>query len=206
MIISHGKSFSCRIFALYLLFYNRSASVWKGSDVRTDAELVNAALDGEKEAFAVLVKRYERPVRAVALEVLGDYHAVSDVSQEAFIKAYEQMAGLRKPEAFGPWLMKIAYRYALDSARQKQKEPRLERKAAAFIENPDGQLDEEKLRLLTAIMKLPKSEKQVVMLRYLGDNSVKDVADIVGRNVGTVTKQLSRAHKHLRTILEISEK
>lgn len=174
--------------------------------MRIDAELVLAVLDGDKQAFAVLVKRYERPVRAVALEVLSDDHAVSDVSQEAFIKAYEQLAGLRKPEAFGPWLMKIAYRYALDSARQEQKERRIEMNAAALIENPDGQLDEEKQRLLAAVVKLPRSEKQVVMLRYLGDNSVKDVADIVGRSVGTVTKQLSRAHTRLRKMLERSEK
>ena len=173
--------------------------------MRTDAELVSAVLDGEKQAFAALVKRYERPIHAVALDVLGDYHSAADVSQEAFIKAYEQLAGLRKPEAFGPWLMKITRRYALDSARQKLKEPRLEMKAAELRENPDGQLDEEKQKLLAAIIKLPRSEKQVVMLRYLGENSVKDVAEIVGRSVGTVTKQLSRAHKRLRKILEIPE-
>jgi RNA polymerase sigma-70 factor (ECF subfamily) len=205
-IISSGKSFSCRIFAFVLLLLNRSASVWKGSDVRTDAELVSAVLDGEKQAFAVLVRRYERPVRAVALDVLGDYHLASDVSQEAFIKAYEQLAGLRKHEAFGPWLMKIAHRCAHDSVRQKLKETRLEMKAVALRENPDGQLDEEKQRLLAAVVKLPRSEKQVVMLRYLDDNSVKDVADIVGRSIGTITKQLSRAHKRLRKILERSEK
>jgi len=192
-------------FCLKLALNSRSASVWKGSDVRTDAELVNAVLDGEKQVFAVLVKRYERPVRAVALDVLGDYHSAADVSQEAFVKAYEQLAGLRKPGAFGPWLMKIAQRYALDSARRKLKEPRLDIKAAAVIENPDGQLDEDKQRLLAAVVKLPRSEKQVVMLRYLDDNSVKDVADIVGRSVGTVTKQLSRAHKRLRKILERSK-
>jgi RNA polymerase sigma-70 factor (ECF subfamily) len=174
--------------------------------VRTDAELVNAVLDGEKEAFAVLVKRYERPVRAVALDVLGDYHSAADVSQDAFIKAYEQLAGLRKPEAFGAWLMKITHRCALNLARRKLKEPQHEIKADALIENPNGQLDEEKQRLLAAIVKLPKSEKQVVMLRYLGDNSVKEVAEIVGRSLGTVTKQLSRAHKRLRKILERSEK
>jgi DNA-directed RNA polymerase specialized sigma24 family protein len=44
------------------------------------------------------------------------------------------------------------------------------------------------------------------MLRYFGDNSVNNVAKILGRNVGTVTKQLSRAHRHLRNILERSEK
>ena len=174
--------------------------------MRTDSELVNAVLDGEKQAFAVLVKRYERPIRAVALDVLGDYHSAADVSQEAFVKAYEQLAGLRKPEAFGPWLMKITRRCALDSLRRRPKETQLETKIVTAIEGPNGKLDEDKQRLLAAVIKLPGSEKQVVILRYLGDNSVKDVADIVGRSVGTVTKQLSRAHKHMRKILERSEK
>ena len=174
--------------------------------MRTDAELVNAVVDGEKQAFAVLVKRYERPVRAVALDVLGDYHSAADVSQEAFVKAYEQLAGLRKPKAFGAWLMKIARRCALDSLRRRPKETRLETKIVTAIEGPNGQLDEDKQRLLAAVVKLPKSEKQVVILRYLDDNSVKEVAKIVDRSVGTVTKQLSRAHKRLQIILERSEK
>ena len=173
--------------------------------MQTDAELVNAVLDGEKQAFAVLVKRFERPARAVALDVLGDYHSAADVSQEAFVKAYEQLDRLRRPKAFGAWLMKITRRCALDSLRRRPKETRLETKIVTAIEGPNGQLDEDKQRLLATISKLPRSEKQVVMLRYLGDNSVKDVADIVGRSVGTVTKQLSRAHKRLRRILSETE-
>jgi len=184
-----------------LALNSRSASVWKDSNVRTDAELVNAVLDGNKQAFAVLVKRYERPVRAVALDVLGDYHLAADISQEAFVKAYQQLAGLRKPEAFGAWLMKITRRSALDSFRLRPKETQQVPKTATTTESPDGQLDEGKQRLLAAVVKLPRSEKQVVMLRYFSENSVKDVAKIAGRSVGTVTKQLSRAHKRLRKIL-----
>jgi RNA polymerase sigma-70 factor (ECF subfamily) len=142
----------------------------------------------------------------VALDVLGDYNSATDVSQDAFVKAYEQLARLRKPEAFGPWLMKITRRCALDSARRKTIEAQVKTKIATSIESPNGRLDEDKQRLLAAILKLPRSEKQVVMLRYLGNKSVKDVADIVGRSIGTVTKQLSRAHKHLRKILERTEK
>jgi RNA polymerase sigma factor (sigma-70 family) len=185
---------------------NRSASCWKGCIVQTDAELVWAVLGGDKQAFAVLVKRYERSVRAVALDVLGDYHYAADVSQEAFVRAYEQIAGLRKPKAFGPWLMTITRRCALDSLRRRPKEMRLETSSIRMIEGPNGQLDEDKQRLLAAVRKLPRSEKQVIMLRYLDDNSVKEVADIVGRSIGTVTKQLSRAHKRLRKILERLEK
>ncbi|NQT03534.1 MAG: sigma-70 family RNA polymerase sigma factor [Planctomycetes bacterium] len=174
--------------------------------MQTDAELVNAVLNGEKHVFAELVRRYERPVRGIALDVLGNYHSATDVSQDAFVRAYERLAGLRRPESFGPWLMKITRRCALDSVRRRPKEIRLETKISAVIENPNGQLDEDKQRLLAAVVKLPKAEKQAVMLRYFGDNSVNDVAEILGRSTGTVTKQLSRARTHLRKILERSEK
>ena len=174
--------------------------------MQADAELVNAVLNGDKQAFEVLVKRYERPVRAVALDVLGDYHLATDVSQDAFVTAYEKLPSLRKSAIFGPWLMKITRRCALDFVRRRQKGTPREPSAAAANLGPDGQLDEEKQWLLTAVMKLPESERQVIMLRYFSGRSVKEVAGILGRSVGTVTKQLSRAHKHLRNILERSER
>ena len=173
---------------------------------REDAELVKAVLNGEKHVFAELVKRYERPVRAIALDVLNDYHLASDVVQDAFVKAYERLAGLRKPESFGPWVMKITRRCALDSARRKSRETQLATKINVSIQNSNSKLDQDKQRLLAAVLKLPKAEKQVVMLRYFSQNSVNNVAEILGRNTGTVTKQLSRARVRLKKILERLEK
>ena len=184
----------------------RSASVWKGCIVRTDAELVRDVINGEKQAFAVLVKRYERPVRAVAMDVLGDHHLAADVSQDAFVKAYEHLAGLRSPRAFGPWLMKITLRRALQLAHRRTNEVQLETGVVGRLEDCDGRLGEDKQRLLSAIVRLPKTEKQVVMLRYFSDFTVNDVAGILDRSVGTVTKQLSRARIRLRRMLERSEK
>jgi RNA polymerase sigma-70 factor, ECF subfamily len=174
--------------------------------LQTDAELVNAVLSGDKELFAELVRRYEKPVRAVSLDILRDYHLASDISQDSFVKAYEKLPCLRKPESFGPWLMKIARRCAIESARQKTPELRQERDIVQIIEKPKGHLDDEKRHLLASVLKLPVSERQVVMLHYFGQNSVSDVAKIAGRSVGTITKQLSRARIRLRKILERSEK
>jgi RNA polymerase sigma-70 factor (ECF subfamily) len=171
--------------------------------VESDARLVNAALNGQKEAFAVLVKRYERPVRLVALNVLHEYHLASDASQDAFVQAFENLIALRKADAFGPWLMKITHRCALDTIRKRARLAPLDITAAdAAIEKRNGQLDEDKQRVLAAVVKLPKAERQVIMLRYFSGHSVRDVSEIVGRSVGTVTKQLSRAHKRLRKLLK----
>ena len=173
--------------------------------MQSDAELVKAVLDGQREVFAVLVKRYERPVRAAAIDILGDHTSVQDAAQEAFIRAYEHLLDLRKPQAFGPWLMKITHRCALSIARKRPAEAVLDSAHILPAESTDGQLDQQKQNLLAAIMKLPESEKQVVMLRYFSCHSVRDVAEVLGRNIGTVTKQLSRAHKRLRNILRDSE-
>jgi RNA polymerase sigma-70 factor (ECF subfamily) len=173
--------------------------------VQADCELIKAVLDGQKEAFAELVRRYERPVRAVAINILGDHHSVQDAVQDAFVASYQNLCMLRNRDSFGPWLMKITQRCALDWAKRRPKMAPLETNPAAATEKPNGQLDEESEGLLSAVVKLPEAERQVVMLRYFAEHNVKEVAEIAGRNIGTVTKQLSRAHKRLRKILKESQ-
>ena len=170
------------------------------SVVRSDGEIVNAVLGGDRKAFAILVKRYERSVRAIGMCVLRDRHLAQDAAQDAFVKAYEKLPGLRKVHSFGSWLMKISRRCALDIVAQRRESALPEGDFVAA--EPVGLLDDEKERLLAAVMRLRESEKQVVMLRYFDGYSVKEVADIAGRSVGTVTKQLSRAHRHLKVLLK----
>ena len=170
--------------------------------MKSDAELVGLVLGGEREVFAMLVERYERPVRAIALRVVGDREGADDAAQEAFVRAYEHLDGLRKPAAFGCWLMRIARRCAVDFERQRPREMHLDAAAACSAASGNGQLDERKQVLLAAVMRLPRAERQVVMLRYFSGHKVREVAEIAGRSVGTVTKQLSRAHRRLRTMLK----
>jgi RNA polymerase sigma-70 factor (ECF subfamily) len=157
---------------------------------------------GESRAFERLVRRYERSVRAAALDVAKDSHLSHDIAQEAFLRAYRQLATLRRPVAFGPWLMRITRCCAVDVVRRRRSEAPLAEELVQTPPSHNGQLDEDKQRLLAAVMGLPSGERQVVMLRYFGEHTVKDVARIAGRSVGTVTKQLSRAHRRLRNTLK----
>ena len=87
---------------------------------QSDAQLVQETLTGSKEAFALLVARYERSVHAAALCIVKKAHPADDVAQEAFVRSWQQLPTLRNPEAFGPWLIKITRRCAIDSLRQQQ--------------------------------------------------------------------------------------
>ena len=164
----------------------------------SDAVLVREVLDGSKDAYAQLVRRYERPAKAAAIHVLGDYHSAEDAAQEAFIKAYQQLASLRKPETFGSWLLTIVHRCALDMANKKRPNISLESIGDMPVHHRNGRLDDDKQQLLRQVMQLGESEKQVVLLRYFGGHTVAQVANITGRSVGTVTKQLSRAYQSLQ--------
>ncbi|MHC4215045.1 MAG: RNA polymerase sigma factor [Planctomycetota bacterium] len=125
--------------------------------MQSDAQLVNAVLSGQKDAFAELVGRYERSVRAVAITVLDDHTAAQDAAQEAFIRAYEKLGSLKRSSAFGSWLLMITRRCALDAAASRPaRESSLETSLELAAEDSDGKLDEEKQHLLAAVMKLPE--------------------------------------------------
>ena len=80
---------------------------------QSDAQLVQEILTGHKEAFALLVRRYERSVRAAALSIVKKPHVADDIAQEAFVRVWQQLPTLRNPKVFGPWLMKITRRCAI---------------------------------------------------------------------------------------------
>jgi RNA polymerase sigma factor (sigma-70 family) len=173
--------------------------------VQSDAKIVNTVLDGNKEAFAILVRRYEQTLRGIAMQVRCDREFAADVSQQTFMTAYEKLSTLRNPAAFGVWIMRIARRYAIESViRSSEPLPQPERLCNTNSKH-NGTLDEEKQQLLSFVMKLPEQERQVIMLRYFADHKVREVAAVTGRTIGTITKQLSRAHQSLRALLQESK-
>jgi RNA polymerase sigma-70 factor, ECF subfamily len=167
--------------------------------VQPDAALVKAVKSGRQEAYADLVARYERPVKAAALRVLGNYHDAQDAAQEAFVTAYRRLGELRDEAAFGAWLLVIARREALRLAQRPR--PSALTPADAATESGD-RIDEVSERLLAAMDRLPEAERLVVYLVYFGGQSVAEASQATGRPVGTVTKQLSRGRQRLREMIE----
>jgi RNA polymerase sigma factor (sigma-70 family) len=131
--------------------------------------------------------------------------AADDVAQEAFIRAWQQLANLRNPKVFGIWLIRITRRCAFDSLKKQQSLQFSDCLDHLPSHQRNGQLDEKNQYLLETIQALPKTERQVVMLRYFGPHSVSQLATVLNRSVGTVTKQLSRAHQRLKNQLKESD-
>jgi RNA polymerase sigma-70 factor (ECF subfamily) len=173
--------------------------------MRADAEIVRDVLRGDRGAFAALVARHERAVWATAWRVLRDGHAAADAGQEAFLQAFNRLDALRRPDRFGAWLLRIARRESIRMARRRARDPSrplAEADAAGVDPSHDrGRttgLSADSERLLAAVARLPEHERIVVVLHYLDGLPVAEIASALGRPVGTVTKQLSRAIGRLK--------
>ena len=168
--------------------------------MKTNAELVEAVLDGDHEAFETLVLRYERLVWSAAWSVSQDYHVAQDATQEAFLIAHHQLAELRDPDSLGFWLSRIARRESARMSKQVLGSPSIAHLDATI---PDSRTDmsEEHELVLLALGELPEHEREVVALRYLNGHAVAEVALLTGRPVGTVTKQISRAMDRLKKLV-----
>lgn len=171
--------------------------------VESDEELVRRTRKGDRQAFARLVERYEPPALAIATSVLRCSHEARDAVQDAFVTAYGWMNRLWSPRTFGAWFLRIARQQALLHLRRNRVRSR---QLAAMVTRttqrdaaPDCGGGGETLDL---IARLPEQECVVVSLRHLDERSVAEIAQITGRPIGTVTKQLSRAYARMRSWLD----
>jgi RNA polymerase sigma factor (sigma-70 family) len=159
-----------------------------------DETLVAATLGGEGAAFEELVRRYERPARAVCGAILRDQHLACDAAQDAFVEAYRGLKGLKAGAAFGGWVLTIARNRALRMRKGRRPVVELgEVGAAAVVEGDEA--------LLRAVAALPEQERVVVMLRFFDGLEVGEIGGMLSRPVSTVTKQLSRAYARLRGVM-----
>ncbi len=169
-----------------------------------DAELVDRVRRGDVESFGELCRRYERSVLAVALAQLRDIHAAEDVAQATLLAGFQRLSTLTDSSKFGPWILQIARRQVIDSAR-------LRKPSVAAVER--GPLEPatcaapgadwiEQEHLLTLVDRLPERERVLIGLRFFDGYRMAEIAEITARSVGTVTKQLSRGLARLRLAFE----
>src|SRR5258707_14964321 len=91
----------------------------------TDGQLVVRANDGDRKAFDELIVRYQRQAVAVSYRLLGNSQDALEVTQDAFLKAFTNLATLQKPEAFGGWLMRIVSNLSLNFRRGRKNKSQL---------------------------------------------------------------------------------
>jgi len=166
--------------------------------------LVRRCLDGEQDAFSLLVEQYKGYVFAVILSFVRDEEAAKDIAQEVFLQVYRSLASYRQ-QNFKGWIGRIAANKAIDYKRKKSFQlcP-LETADAAWVKNSDGELEklllqrEKETRVKEVLLRLPPIYKEVLYKFYFEEKSYQEIALEEGISPRTVESRLYRARKTFR--------
>jgi RNA polymerase sigma-70 factor (ECF subfamily) len=163
-----------------------------------DEALIAAARDGDLDAFAELVRRYERRVRSVLARLLDDERDVEEAAQDVFVQAWRSLARYRADAAFFTWLYRIAVNEALMRRRRRQ---------VASVELDEtvvgaAEPDYDEGWLLGRIRALPDELRLPLVLRDLEGLSNQEVADVLELSLAATKSRLHRARMQIRAELE----
>jgi RNA polymerase sigma-70 factor (ECF subfamily) len=171
-----------------------------GGEVLSDGECVELCRRGDTDSFRHLVERYQRLVFSFLIGRLRDPHLAEEAAQEAFVRAFQSLGKLRKPESFYAWLLGIADRVAKEQLRSPHG---CLRQDSILEDLPDDVLPTQDLYLMEeALSALPETSRRLIQLRYYEGLSCQEVALRLKIPLGTVTKTLSRAFAQLRQELK----
>lgn len=170
--------------------------------MKDDPALVLDALTGGTEQFGPIVDRYRDAVFGIALARTGSFHDAEDVAQDVFVEAFQRLGSLNNPERLGAWLRSITIHRCIDRLRRRYRElpvdePEDDRpeRAVPGIETERLELRE---RVLAAIGRLSKPQRETTALFYVNGYSLEEVARIQEVPVGTVKRRLHDARKKLQ--------
>lgn len=175
----------------------------------SDEAVVERILSGDAQAFEVLMRRYNQRLYRLARGILGDDQDAREAVQEAYVKAYLALDGLRGAGGFATWLCVITRNQAFSMLRRRQREVPVEMETmehmlndAPLVDEPDpaAALESERLgrTLQHAIDRLPDAFRSVFVLRSVEGMSVRETAQVLGLNEKTVKTRQFRARRLLR--------
>ncbi len=176
----------------------------------SDAQLIHRVLNGDENAFSELVKRYQKQVHALAWRKIGDFHIAEEITQDTFLRAYQKLRTLKKPQRFASWLYVIAANRCNTWLHKKQSRAQLlKNKSGVRPEKPSYseyvveenerisvQAQREVVKKLLA--KLQESERTVITLHYFAEMSCTEIGEFLGVSANTVKSRLRRAQQRLR--------
>jgi RNA polymerase sigma-70 factor (ECF subfamily) len=167
---------------------------------------------GDLEAYGLVIQEHQGAVYNVCLRILGKQQEAEDLAQEAFLRAYRNIAQYDPGRPFGPWMRTLAANLCynhLQKARLERVplEDERDRLADKPRRNPEAllELSQDNQQLYQAIWQLPEKQRIALELRHFQDLSYQEMADIMGLPLNTVRSHLYRARRNLAEILEEKE-
>lgn len=179
-------------------------------ELYTDTYYINKIRAGETACFACLLDKYSRPVHSLILKVVRNKEDAEELAQDVFIKVFRHLSSFKEDCSFSTWIYRIAYNTAISETRRKKQEFLVieetlinnvseEEVAEAFGHTSSiNQLE----KLDRALALLAPDERAIILLFYMKDKSIDEIAHITDLSISNIKTKLHRIRKKLFVLLK----
>jgi RNA polymerase sigma-70 factor (ECF subfamily) len=178
-------------------------------DLSDDQQVIRAVMNGNVNAYSILVQQYQKPIFNLMYRVTGSHEDAKDLAQETFIKAYEKLDHFRIGERFFPWLYTIGYNHARNFVQRGKP---LKQSSDDDVEKNSGldypsQHEERALaqidfmRIYQALGQLPADYREAVILHYHEGLSMEEIAAALELSISGAKMRVHRGIKKLREVV-----
>ena len=175
-----------------------------------DQYYINLIVEGDTNAFSVLVDRYKDLVFTLALRMLKNREEAEEVAQDTFIKVYKSINKFKGDSKFSTWIYKIAYNTSLDRLKKNKKyinDVAIDEFTERQIKTIDNALDkledeEREQTIQKCIALLPNDDSFLLTLYYFDELTLEEISKTIGIKPNNVKVKLYRSRKKLATILK----
>ncbi len=177
--------------------------------IKNDQYYITKVLEGDTNAFAVLVDRYKDLIFTLALRMIKNREEAEEVSQDTFIKVYKKLSKFKGDSKFSTWIYKVTYNTCLDKLKKlkrTQNTVAIDEYTAHQVKTFDNALEaletaERKETIRDCISLLPSEDGFLLTLYYFEEQSLEEIAKVVNLKPNNVKVKLFRSRKKLTTIL-----
>ncbi len=168
-----------------------------------DNEIIQRCKNGDMESFGEIVQKYQRVIYTIVLRMLRDPADAEDITQTAFIKAYEKLDSYKTNHSFYSWIYRIAVNEALNFIKKSERLVELHDTHNSIEDDPETEYSKNELqtRIDNALENLKPEHRVIIVLRHFGELTYRDISEILDIPEKTVKSRLFSARQELRTIL-----
>lgn len=173
----------------------------------TDEQVIEQVLAGDREAFGVLVDRYEREMAAYAKYMTGSVDDAADIVQDSFVRAFKSLKRCRDRTRFKGWLFRIVSNQSKTQLKRRRRTEPLSIEAlgvAASEGNPETESEQAELRrkVHEALQALPAVQREALVLKYVHGLGLPEMSELLSASVSALKMRLMRGREALRERLE----
>ena len=182
-------------------------------ELYTDTYYIQRIQAGDTACFACLLDKYGRPVHSLILKVVRNREDAEELAQDVFMKVFKNLSSFKGECSFSTWIYRIAYNTAISETRKKKHEFLAieesvinnvsEQEVAEALGRTDRTDSSDQIQMLdAALAQLPPDERAIILLVYMKEKTIDEVATITGLTASNIKVKLHRIRKKLFVVLK----